>query len=138
MSWYDIARHQIYRQATYISKQHISSVNTKEEYTLAANEALTESYYYILLCLYKEPMHGYGIMQETQRLSDSRVKIGSGTMYGATGSMIKKGWIEEVVSDTPGYERKRLYRLTEKGKKVLEEEIARLKSLVKSADEIVK
>ena len=100
-------------------------------------EILTESYYYILLCLKLRPMHGYGIMQETQRMSEGRVAIGSGTMYGATGNMIKKGWIEEVVSDEPGYERKRMYRLTDAGASALDEEIKRLRQLLDSADEVM-
>ncbi len=58
-------------------------------------EPLTESYFYILLCLYSHANHGYGIMQEAGRLSGGRVKIGSGTMYGAVSNMIKKGWIME-------------------------------------------
>ena len=48
------------------------------------SEPLTESYFYILLCLYGGDNHGYGIMQMTESLSGGRVKIGSGTMYGAT------------------------------------------------------
>lgn len=100
------------------------------------NEALTESYFYILLCLHKSPLHGYGIMQEALALSGGRVKIGSGTMYGATGNMIKKGWIEEVDGSGDGFERKRLYRLTSEGEKVLFDEIERLRMLLKSADEV--
>ena len=42
------------------------------------NEPLTESYFYILLCLYHTPMHGYGIMQKTAELSQGNVKIDSG------------------------------------------------------------
>ena len=47
-------------------------------------EPLSESYYYILLCLAKGANHGYGIMQLTEKLSGGDVTIGSGTMYGAT------------------------------------------------------
>ena len=57
---------------------------------LEKQEPLTESYFYILLCLYNGPNHGYGIMQQTAELSEGHVKIGSGTMYGATGNMMKK------------------------------------------------
>ena len=46
-------------------------------------------------------MHGYGIMQRTAELSQGNVKIGSGTMYGATENMMKKGWIRETFSDNP-------------------------------------
>lgn len=98
-------------------------------------EALTESYFYILLCLHSQQMHGYGIMQETERLSGGRVKIGSGTMYGAINNMMKKGWIEEVASNESVFERKRMYRLTEDGELALSDEIDRLRELVASADE---
>ena len=56
------------------------------------NEPLSESYYYILLCLAKGSNHGYGIMQMTAELSKGDVKIGSGTMYGATSNMVKKAF----------------------------------------------
>lgn len=97
------------------------------------NEPLTESYYYILLCLYDRPNHGYGIMQDSEKLSEGTVKIGSGTMYGATSNMMKKGWIRETLSDSPEDRRKRLYELTSEGRQVLEEEIIRLKRLIKGA-----
>ena len=78
-------------------------------------EPLTESYFYILLCLYSHANHGYGIMQEAGRLSGGRVKIGSGTMYGAVSNMIKKGWImesdeesEELQNRGQGFSRERL------------------------------
>lgn len=98
------------------------------------NEPLTESYYYILLCLYNKPNHGYGIMQDTERLSEGAVKIGSGTMYGATSNMMKKGWIREIISQNPDDKRKRLYELTQEGRKVLEAEITRLKRLIDGAE----
>lgn len=101
------------------------------------NEPLTESYFYILLCLYEGPNHGYGIMQETDRLSEGNVKIGSGTMYGATGNMMKKNWIREVESSGAGEKRKRLYELTEEGKKTLMDEIIRLKKLVISYEMVI-
>lgn len=101
-------------------------------------EPLTESYFYILLCLYNHPNHGYGIMQQTAELSQGNVKIGSGTMYGATGNMMKKGWIRETLSDNPDDKRKRLYELTDSGREVLEQEIQRLKHLVEISEKIVK
>ena len=88
------------------------------------SEPMSESYYYILLCLAKGANHGYGIMQMTERLSGGDVTIGSGTMYGATGNMMKKGWIREIMSDEPGLERRRLYQLTDAGREALRAEIA--------------
>lgn len=101
-------------------------------------EPLTESYFYILLCLYNGPNHGYGIMQQTAELSEGNVKIGSGTMYGATNNMMKKDWIRETISDNPEDKRKRLYELTDLGRNVLENEILRLKHLVECSSKVIK
>ena len=98
-------------------------------------EPLTESYFYILLCLFDGPSHGYGIMRRALELSDGHVRIGSGTMYGATGSMMKKGWIEEV----PGQDadRRRMYQLTDLGRQVLLEEADRLRHLAAAAENVM-
>lgn len=98
------------------------------------SEPMSESYYYILLCLAKGPNHGYGIMQMTEALSGGDVSIGSGTMYGATGNMMKKGWIQEIFSNEPGQERRRLYQLTEAGRETLRGEIARLRRMLENAE----
>lgn len=100
-------------------------------------EPLTESYFFILLCLYKGPNHGYGIMQETSTLTTDRVKIGSGTMYGAVNNMLKKKWIIETKSDKPEDNRKRLYKITDKGKHILEQEKNRLQELVNCSENIM-
>ena len=100
------------------------------------SEPMSESYYYILLCLAKGANHGYGIMQMTKELSDGDVVIGSGTMDGATGNMMKKGWIRETMSDEPGQERRRLYQLTDEGREALRGEIARLRRMLANAEEV--
>ena len=101
------------------------------------NEPLTESYFYILLCLSQRANHGYGIMQDTAELTKGEVIIGSGTMYGATNNMIKKGWICETISNNPEDKRRRLYQLTASGHKVLQDEIFRLKRLIASSEEVL-
>ena len=98
-------------------------------------EPLTESYFYILLCLYGGDNHGYGIMQMTEQLSGGRVKIGSGTMYGATGNMLKKGWIVE--RPEIGGERRRMYRMTDTGREVFLEEYHRISELSESARQVI-
>ena len=99
------------------------------------SEPLTESYFYILLCLYGGDNHGYGIMQMTERLSGGRVKIGSGTMYGATSNMLKKGWIVECLEI--GGERRRMYRMTPEGREVFLAEYRRISELAASAAEVI-
>lgn len=100
-------------------------------------EPLTESYYYILLCLYKKPNHGYGIMQETKELSNNRVKIGSGTMYTAVSKMIKRGWIRDSEILNEHDDRRRTYEITKEGIDILTNEIKRLKELINSAELVI-
>ena len=77
-------------------------------------EPLTESYFYILLCLAEGPNHGYGIMQKTKELSGGEVKIGSGTMYGATSNMMKKG------CHTKTYDAVKMFRQMDQARKACE------------------
>ena len=57
--------------------------------------ALTEAVFYILLSL-DAPLHGYGIMQNVERLSGGRVRLAAGTLYGALTTLTERGWIEAV------------------------------------------
>ena len=100
------------------------------------SEPLSESYFYILLCLSKDENHGYGIMRMTERISYGEVTIGSGTMYGAISNMLKKGWIQEFREEGLDGERKRLYRLTETGAQILNNEIQRLKRMLAGMNEV--
>ena len=91
------------------------------------NTALTEAVYYILLSL-MEPLHGYGIMQNVERLSGGRLKLAAGTLYGAINTMLEKGWIAAAsdVADS----RKKEYAITSAGQMVLRAEYNRLCELV--------
>ena len=89
--------------------------------------ALTEAVYYILISLL-QPMHGYGIMQNVEKLSNGRVKLAAGTLYGALNTLLERGWIMELPSDYNT--RKKEYLITAFGKRALEIEYARLQELV--------
>jgi DNA-binding PadR family transcriptional regulator len=93
--------------------------------------ALTEAVYYILLSLYT-PMHGYGIMQNVKALSNGRVSLGAGTLYGAVNTLVAKGWILLVQGEKNA--RKKEYCITEIGKMAIENEIARLEELINSGE----
>ena len=88
---------------------------------------MTESAYYILLSL-NEPRHGYGIMQHVEEITEGRIKIGPGTIYGTLSKLEK----EELILQKPETDRKKIYSLSEKGKEVLELELKRLQELVKN------
>ena len=89
--------------------------------------ALTEAVYYILLSLL-QPLHGYGIMQNVERLSGGRLKLAAGTLYGAISTMLEKGWITAL--DNGADSRKKEYVITETGREILRAEYARLKEPV--------
>jgi DNA-binding PadR family transcriptional regulator len=86
---------------------------------------LTEAAYYVLISL-NEPRHGYGIMQHVEKLTNGRIKIGAGTMYGNLSRMEKEGLITSVAEE----DRKKIYELSEKGKIVLKLELERLEELL--------
>lgn len=95
--------------------------------------ALTEAVYYILLSLYK-PMHGYGIMQNTKELSNGRVSLGAGTLYGAINTLLEKGWIKLLPNEEDS--RKKDYQITELGKEIVNAEILRLEELIRNGKRI--
>ncbi len=97
------------------------------------NNALTEAVYYILLALV-EPMHGYGIMQQTAALSKGRVRLSAGTLYGALASLLDKGWIEQLSDEG----RRKDYRITQAGREVLEQELLRLAELLENGRNILR
>lgn len=98
------------------------------------NGALTEAVYYILLSLAK-PLHGYGIMQNAERLSGGRVRLAAGTLYGALTALLERGWIRAAEGEASP--RKKEYVLTEQGRRALREELARLRELVRSGETVM-
>jgi DNA-binding PadR family transcriptional regulator len=96
---------------------------------------LREPTFFILLSLSTEKKHGYAILQEVEELSQGKVKLSNGTLYGALTRLQDQGLIERVDSDeeqTSGKPRK-AYRLTRTGLAVLHAEVARLGALVQTA-----
>lgn len=85
---------------------------------------LTEATYYIMLSLI-EPLHGYGVMQKVKETSQGIVKVGPGTLYGASSTLEKEGMIVKVKEE----ERRKCYLLTPKGKRVLLGQIERLEMM---------
>ncbi|KRL29358.1 hypothetical protein FD33_GL000930 [Companilactobacillus paralimentarius DSM 13238 = JCM 10415] len=78
-----------------------------------------------------QPFHGYGAIQEIDRLSNGDVKIAAGTMYGAIENLLKLRWIKEVPSQD---KRRRVYQITADGKNILSLETQRMKQLIKVAN----
>ena len=101
------------------------------------NTALTESIYYILLALV-EPMHGYGIMQKASAMSNGRLVLSAGTLYGAISNLLAKGWISPCGESSETDGRRKLYQITDEGREVLMAEFERLEELVKNGRKNIK
>jgi DNA-binding PadR family transcriptional regulator len=101
----------------------MSDKNTIERYL-----PLTESTFYTLVAVV-EPLHGYGIMQKVETISDGAVKIGPGTLYGVLQVLEKEALIVKVGEE----ERRKIYAITEKGRQVLKSQVQRLAIMVRSA-----
>ncbi|MGL4344212.1 MAG: PadR family transcriptional regulator [Cellulosilyticaceae bacterium] len=95
---------------------------------------LTETTYYILLCMEK-PNHGYAIMQQVDEMTAGAVILGPGTLYGATTKLVKDGVIALVEGE--GGERKKSYILTPLGREILKREYVRLGALIANGKPII-
>ena len=90
----------------------------------------TRAEFHVLLALLDGPRHGYGLMQDVEKLSGGRMQLGPGTLYTAIRRLRESGLIGET---DPDDERRRCYKLTRKGRVVVEEEARRLHDLVRLA-----
>jgi DNA-binding PadR family transcriptional regulator len=94
---------------------------------------LTPTVFHILLALADQERHGYGIMQEVMAMTQNQVRMGPGTLYGSIKRMLKANLIEES-DERPDPElddeRRRYYRLTDLGRRVLAAEAQRLSGLI--------
>lgn len=97
---------------------------------------LSPTIFHILLALVEGERHGYGIMQETARVSSGRVNLGPGTLYRSIKRLLSDGLIEESAErPVPELddERRHYYRLTPFGLRVAKAEAQRLAALVQTA-----
>lgn len=89
---------------------------------------LTPAVFYILLALATGEKHGYGIMKQVREDSNGAVKMGNGTMYGSLKRMLAADLVADAgdrVDPRMDDERRRYYRLTERGQQALKAEMAR-------------
>jgi DNA-binding PadR family transcriptional regulator len=93
---------------------------------------LTEPVFFILLSLAGKPLHGYGLMKDIESLSNGRVRLTTGTLYGAIRRLLEDEWIEPFAQDDLSRD-KQAYSLTAVGRKQLQAEIIRLRQLTAAA-----
>jgi DNA-binding PadR family transcriptional regulator len=103
-----------------------------EEQRDAGSRPLTEPVLLILLSLADKPRHGYALMKDIETLSDSRVRLSTGTLYGALRRLLEDGWIERF-EQTDTSREKQAYRLTSAGRRQMVAELGRMRQLTRAA-----
>jgi DNA-binding PadR family transcriptional regulator len=97
---------------------------------------LSSAVFHILMALADEERHGYGIMLEVKARTNEQVQLGPGTLYGAIKRLLERDIVVET-DERPdpelNDERRRYYRLTEFGQRVLRAEVLRLNEMVQQA-----
>jgi DNA-binding PadR family transcriptional regulator len=97
-----------------------------------AAQRLTETVVLILASLAGQPRHGYALIQDIAALSDGRVHMGTGTLFGALRRLLEAGWIERHIQADTSRD-KQAYRLTAAGRLQLEMEVDRMRQLTRAA-----
>lgn len=95
---------------------------------------LREPTFYILLSLAPGDKHGYAILKDVENLSSGKLRLGTGTLYGALSRLLDQGLIAPVDAPGGGPGRpRRAYRLTGDGRSVLAAEVERMERLLAAA-----
>lgn len=118
----------------------ITSPGPRVNYENALDEVLplSPTTFHVLVAMADGPRHGYAIAQEVEDLTDGRIVMGPGTLYGSLQRMVSSGLIEEA--DNPGEDglhasRRRYYRSTPLGSAALRAESTRLMRAARVAQE---
>ncbi len=98
---------------------------------MTVSAPLTSAVFAILLSLAAGERHGYAMMKDARSPEGGGVEMGPGTLYGTLERLMRDGLVVEA--DTSDNERRRYYRLTDKGRGQLEAELARLDSALAGA-----
>jgi DNA-binding PadR family transcriptional regulator len=96
------------------------------------SKPLTEPVLLILVSLADQPRHGYALLKDIEIVSNGRVRLSTGTLYGALSRLLEDGWIERFDQEDTSRD-KQAYRLTRSGRKQLQLELDRMKHLTRAA-----
>ena len=97
---------------------------------------LTPAMFHVLVALSDEDRHGYAIIKDVSTRTSGAVELGTGTLYGIIKRLLADGLAVESARRPPADkddERRRYYRLTPLGRKVVAAELARLEDMVRAA-----
>lgn len=92
---------------------------------------MTEPVFLILASLADKPRHGYALMKNIEEISEGRVRLSTGTLYGAIRRLLEDGWIERFAQKDTSRD-KQAYRLATAGRGRLKAEVTRMKQLTRA------
>src|SRR5579863_7855877 len=95
------------------------------------NKPFSEPVLLILTSLADQPRHGYALLKEIESLSGGRVRMSTGTLFGALRRLLEDGWIERFDQEDTSRQ-KQAYRLTAAGRGHLQLELDRMKHLTRA------
>ncbi len=107
--------------------RHVTRQSVTQE-----SRSLSEPVLLILTSLADRPRHGYALIKDIESLSNGRVRLSTGTLFGALRRLLENGWIErfEQADTSRG---KQAYRLTPAGLGQLQSELERMRQLTRAA-----
>ncbi len=86
-------------------------------------EPITESMFYVLLCLHNKNMYGTEMAELVRKITDDRVKLGPGTLYSILSTFETEGVINKFSQEG----RRITYQITEKGEQLYQDELQRMR-----------
>lgn len=95
-------------------------------------KSLTEPVLLILTSLADQPRHGYALMKDIEKLSGGRIRLSTGTLFGALRRLLENGWIERFEQEDRS-RGKQVYELTQEGLRRLQSELDRMRQLTRTA-----
>ncbi|WP_406200309.1 PadR family transcriptional regulator [Kitasatospora sp. NBC_01560] len=96
--------------------------------------AMQEPTLLLLTALADAPRHGYALIQEIDAISDGRVRMRTGTLYGALDRLLQQGLIEVAAEEIVDGRARRSYALTDAGRDALTTEAERLRAVASEAE----
>ncbi|MEU4803751.1 PadR family transcriptional regulator [Actinosynnema sp. NPDC023587] len=99
---------------------------------------ISEQAFLVLTALAEEPLHGYAIVRSVEVLSEGRVVLRVGTLYGVLDRMVADGWAQRDREEVHQGRLRRYYRLTDAGVRALSAEVARMSANVRAASSVLR
>lgn len=83
------------------------------------------------------PMHGYGIAQHIQQISEAVLQVEEGSLYPALQRMLIKGWVKAEWGQSDSNRRARYYKLTPVGRKQLSVEVSEFEKVMRAIARVI-